>query len=67
VQTMVRISAFTVVKDALKQGYPFVESIASMLPICDELLVSDGFSKDGTYEILQKLETLNKKVQSLPT
>jgi glycosyltransferase involved in cell wall biosynthesis len=63
VQTMAKISAFTVVKDALKQGYPFVESIASMLPVCDELLVSDGFSKDGTYEILQKIETLNKKVK----
>ena len=61
--SMSKISAFTIVKDALKQGYPFAESIASVLPVCDELLVSDGFSTDGTYEILQKIETLNKKVK----
>jgi glycosyltransferase involved in cell wall biosynthesis len=60
---MSKISAFTVVKDGLKQGYPFAESIASMLPVCDELLVSDGFSTDGTYEVLRKIETLNKKVK----
>src|SRR4030067_1613555 len=60
---MTKISAFTVVKDALKQGYPFAESIASALPMCDELLVSDGFSADGTYEMLQKIETLNKKIK----
>ena len=60
---MPEISAFTIVKDAIKQGYPFAESIASVLPICDELLVSDGFSTDGTYETLQKIATLNKKVK----
>lgn len=60
---MPEISAFTVMKDAIKQGYPFAESIASMLPVCDELLVSDGFSTDGTYEILRKIEGLNKKVK----
>jgi glycosyltransferase involved in cell wall biosynthesis len=60
---MGEISGFTVVKDAIKQGYPFVESIASVLPICDEFLISDGYSTDGTYEILQKISQLNKKVK----
>jgi hypothetical protein len=57
------ISVFTLTKDCLKQGYPFVESIASVLPVCDELLVSDGFSSDGTYEALQKIAAVNKKVK----
>ena len=52
-----------VVKDAIKQGYPFVEAIASALPICDEFLVSDGYSSDGTFETLQKISLLNKKVK----
>ena len=60
---MGEISGFTVVKDAIKQGYPFVESIASALPICGEFLVSDGYSTDGTYEMLQKISQLNKKVK----
>jgi hypothetical protein len=59
----VTISAFMIVKNVLKQGYPVVESIASTLPICDEFLISDGYSTDGTFELLQKLEKLNKKIK----
>ena len=51
-----------IVRNGLKQGYPFVESIASALPICDEFLISDGYSTDGTFEVLQKLPALNKKI-----
>ncbi|MCW4024589.1 MAG: hypothetical protein NWF01_06090 [Candidatus Bathyarchaeota archaeon] len=51
-----------IVKNGLKQGYPFVEAIASALPICDEFLISDGYSTDGTYEVLKKLPELNKKI-----
>ena len=57
------ISGFMVVKDVLSQGYPFVEAIASALPVCDEFLVSDGYSTDGTFEIIQKISKLNKKVK----
>ncbi len=57
------ISGFMIVKDVLEQGYPFVEAIASALPICDEFLVSDGYSKDGTYEVLEKISSLNPKVK----
>lgn len=60
---MPKISGFTVVKNAIKQGYPFAEAIASALPICDEFLISDGFSTDGTFEMLQKISSLNKKVK----
>jgi glycosyltransferase involved in cell wall biosynthesis len=57
------ISGFMIVKDVLKQGYPFVEAIASALTICDEFLVSDGYSTDGTYEVLQKIAASNQKVK----
>ncbi len=57
------ISGFMIVKNVLKPGYPFVEAIASALPICDEFLISDGYSTDGTYEIVQKISKLNKKVK----
>lgn len=52
-----------IVKDALEQGYPFVEAMASALPVCDEFLVSDGYSKDGTYEVLERIANLNPKVK----
>ena len=52
-----------VLKDGLKTGYPFVESIAASLPVCDEFLISEGYSTDGTYEVVQKISQLNKKVK----
>ncbi|NLE06344.1 MAG: glycosyltransferase family 2 protein, partial [Crenarchaeota archaeon] len=57
------ISGFMIAKDVLKTGYPFVEAIASALPICDEFLISDGYSTDGTYETLKKISELNNKVK----
>jgi glycosyltransferase involved in cell wall biosynthesis len=52
-----------IVKNVLKQGYPFAEAIASALPICDEFLISDGYSTDGTFEILKQISSLNKKIR----
>lgn len=57
------ISGFMIVKDVLKQGYPFVEAIASALPICDEFLISEGYSADGTFEIVQRMTKLNRKIK----
>ena len=52
-----------VLKNVLKTGYPFVESIAASLPVCDELLISEGYSTDGTFEVVEKISKLNKKVK----
>jgi hypothetical protein len=57
------ISGFMIVKDVLKQGYPFVEAIASALPLCDEFLISEGYSTDGTFEVTQRISSLNRKVK----
>jgi hypothetical protein len=57
------ISGFMVLKNVLKTGYPFVESIAASLPVCDEFLISEGYSTDGTFEVVDKISKLNKKVK----
>lgn len=57
------ISGFMTLKNVLQTGYPFVESIAASLPVCDELLISEGYSTDGTFEVLEKIAALNKKVK----
>lgn len=49
------LSGTLVVRDALRQGYPFVEAVEAVLPICDEFLVSDGWSTDRTWECLEAL------------
>ena len=57
------ISGFMIVKDVIKPGYPFVEAIASALPVCDEFLISDGYSTDGTYAALKRIAESNNKVK----
>jgi hypothetical protein len=57
------ISGFMTLKNVVKTGYPFVEAIASSLPICDEFLISEGYSTDGTYKVLEKMAQLNKKIK----
>lgn len=53
-----KISGFTFVRNGVKFDYPFIESIKSILPICDEVVVVVGKSEDGT---LQKILELNEK------
>lgn len=48
------ISLIFVIKNGLRNGYCFWESLQSCLPLADELIISDGFSQDGTYEALVK-------------
>jgi len=57
------ISGFMIVKDVIKPGYPFVEAVASALPVCDEFLISDGYSTDGTYKAVARIAELNSKVK----
>ena len=43
-----KISGFTIVRNAVKYNYPAVESILSILPLCDEFIVNVGDSDDET-------------------
>jgi glycosyltransferase involved in cell wall biosynthesis len=50
-----KVSGFSIVKNGLRLGYPFIESLKSLAPLCDELLVAHGDSNDGTREALNQL------------
>lgn len=47
------ISGFMAVKNVVAQGYPFLEAIVAALPVCDEFLISEGYSTDETWEAVQ--------------
>lgn len=60
-----RISGFTYVRNGLELGYPFIESIRSILPICDEVVVAVGDSHDGTREAVEAIDP--KKIKIVDT
>ena len=65
-----KVSGFTFLRNGVKLGYPFVESIRSVLPIVDEFIIALGPSPDGTEEQIQAigdpnvLNSKNIKIQS---
>ena len=48
----VEISGYTQAYNVMNSSYPWRESITSLLGFCDEVVVLDGGSTDGTYEEL---------------
>ena len=46
-----------------ERGYPWKISINSMLGFCDEVVVIDGGSNDGTWEELQQMANNNNKLK----
>lgn len=50
-----KISAFTIVRNAVKFNYPVVESIRSILPFCDEFIINVGDSEDETLKLIESL------------
>jgi len=56
------ISGYTTVRNCIEMEYPWEDTINSMLGFCDEVVVLDGGSTDGTWERLQKLASENSKI-----
>ena len=50
-----RVSGATFVRNALKFDYPVVESIRSILPVCDEFIVNVGESEDETLGLIESI------------
>lgn len=50
-----KVSGFTIVRNAQIMGYPVVESIKSVLPLVDEFVVGLGPCEDDTQNIIQAI------------
>jgi len=50
-----KVSAFTFIKNGQILGYPFIQSIKSILPIVDEFVINVGESEDNTLELIQSI------------
>ncbi|TSA25223.1 MAG: glycosyltransferase family 2 protein [Bacteroidetes bacterium] len=51
-----KISGFTFIRNAIRYDYPVEESIRSILPLCDEVMVAVGNSNDGTRELVASID-----------
>jgi hypothetical protein len=52
---VVKISGFTIVRNAIRLDFPIEASIRSILPICDEVVVNVGRSEDETLELVRSI------------
>lgn len=57
-----KVSGFTIVRNGEKFDYPFTESIRSVLPLCDVMVVAVGNSEDHTREIIEKIDSPKIKI-----
>lgn len=60
-----RISGFSYVRNGLDMGYPFVEAIQSILPLCDEIIVAVGDSTDNTRNAVLEIDPKVKVVDTV--
>jgi hypothetical protein len=50
-----KVSGFTIVRNAITLDFPVVASIRSLLPVCDEVVVNVGRSEDDTLELVRSI------------
>jgi hypothetical protein len=52
-----KASAFTFIKNGQILGYPFLQSIKSVLPIVDEFIINVGRSEDNTFDLVKSISS----------
>lgn len=57
-----KVAGFTIIRNAVKCDYPVVESITSVLPLCDEFIVAVGDSEDDTLGLIRSIRSDKIKI-----
>jgi len=52
-----KVCGFSFVRNAEKFSYPVVESVQSILPLCDKFLMNVGNSEDGTLDMIRSIRS----------
>lgn len=60
---MIFLSGFTFVRNGVRFDYPFVESLRSLLPLVDELVIVVGKGEDETLARVRELAAAEPKVR----
>ncbi len=56
------ISGYTTTLNCIRQNYPFRACIESLLGFCDQVVIVDGGSDDGTIDELNKIASQDERV-----
>lgn len=57
-----KISGFTIIRNAVMNDYPIVEAIKSILPVVDEMIILVGDSEDDTLSLMQSINDPKIKI-----
>ncbi len=56
------VTGFSFIRNAVKFDFPIIESICSLLPICDEFVVAVGKGNDNTIELIKSINSDKIKI-----
>ncbi|MCD6565773.1 MAG: hypothetical protein J7K53_07490 [Bacteroidales bacterium] len=57
-----KVCGFGFVRNAVKYSFPVVESVKSILPVCDKFIISVGESEDNTLDLVQTIYSDKLKI-----
>lgn len=57
-----KVTGFSFIKNAVKFDFPIKESLLSILPLCDEIVVTVGDCTDGTRELVASIHPTKIKI-----
>src|SRR6185369_17580447 len=57
-----KVSGFTIIRNAIKYDYPVSEAITSILPLCDEFIIAVGNSSDATLDLVKQIKSPKIKI-----
>lgn len=57
-----KVSGFSIIRNGLKYGYPVVEALSSILPLCDEFILNVGTSEDETLQLVKTISSPKLKI-----
>jgi hypothetical protein len=57
------LTVFSILRNGVANGYPFIEAYGSWLGYCDRVVVVEGTSDDGTADALAELSRIDDRVE----
>lgn len=57
-----KVTGFSIIRNAVKYDYPIVEAIRSVLPLCDEFVIGIGQSEDDTIGLIEGINSPKIKI-----